>query len=348
MSDVIKNKSRVEYLDIMRILSAFCVIIIHVSASFSVNFPLNGIDWYVTLGDFCRWCVPIFVMISGSLFLDTDYGIRNIYLKKILRIVTALLFWSLIYAFSTVKTIQFDLSLLGAILDGPDHLWFLNMIIGLYMVVPILKEITKSDMLAKYFLLLCFLFAFVVPRMISLYSIYTGREAVIISSKIDNMYLYLPLGYSGYFVLGHYLKTHNVTRTQRYIIYALGLISFIFGLISNIYNQGDNIIKKQLPITYLAPTVLFESVSVFIFNKSRVRPTSKNIRHLIIEVSKCTFGIYLVHILVLNTILKFIEPEKVFGTSLMSVVIISLLVFLVSFLVTYVIRKIPFISKYIV
>lgn len=72
-------------LNIMRIMSVLGVITIHVSTGF--------------LERIASFAVPLFVMISGALWLDRDkeVTIKKLWTKNIFRIITAFLFWSLSY-----------------------------------------------------------------------------------------------------------------------------------------------------------------------------------------------------------------------------------------------------------
>ena len=98
--------------------------------------------------------VPVFVMISGSLFLSREITIKELYRKYIFRIAAAFVFWSAVYA---VRSYLKEGSLFSAwdlFVAGNYHLWFLPMIIGLYMIVPFMKVIAESEVLTKYFLAL--------------------------------------------------------------------------------------------------------------------------------------------------------------------------------------------------
>ena len=100
-----KSKDRSIYLDWLRIVATFCVIVLHVSATHFNNFDFNKFEWHiVNIYDGCtRWVVPIFVMISGAIFLKPDrkFDLKNMYKKKILRLCTSFLFWSFFYLLTT-------------------------------------------------------------------------------------------------------------------------------------------------------------------------------------------------------------------------------------------------------
>lgn len=102
-------RERIIYIDILRILATFAVVLLHSAAiPVSDNNP-NTINWQ--FGNFydsiARWCVPMFVMISGVFFLQNEKGknynqsiksdYKKIISKNIFRISTALIIWGMFY-----------------------------------------------------------------------------------------------------------------------------------------------------------------------------------------------------------------------------------------------------------
>jgi len=65
------SDNRIIYFDVLRIIAAFAVVFSHVSSQrFHDCFPSD--EWITRMiyDAFGRWSVPVFVMISGALFLD--------------------------------------------------------------------------------------------------------------------------------------------------------------------------------------------------------------------------------------------------------------------------------------
>ena len=82
-------------------LGVLAVITLHVNSKYWYSLDINSFDWQVVNfyhGALTRWAVSVYVMISGALFLGRDVPLRRLYGKNILRIVTAFIFWSLIYS----------------------------------------------------------------------------------------------------------------------------------------------------------------------------------------------------------------------------------------------------------
>lgn len=79
--------------------ATFSVIILLIASSNWSLIDVNGFDWFVfnSIDRIVRWGVPVFVMISGALFLDMDIPIRKIYSKYVFRMIVSFIVWSIIY-----------------------------------------------------------------------------------------------------------------------------------------------------------------------------------------------------------------------------------------------------------
>lgn len=168
---------------------------------------------------------PVFIMISGLLFLDSGrpLSIRKLYTKNLPRIVTAFVFWSAIY---TVFFPAFpDKSLFTNLCFGCYHFWFIYATIGLYILAPILRKIAESERLMEYFLLVAVVFSYILPLLFKL----TSLEAI----NYINTNLGITFGYTPYFILGYYLKKKDLSKRAQNIIYILGIAGFAFTAVIN-------------------------------------------------------------------------------------------------------------------
>ena len=172
------TRRRVIYFDILRIVAIFFVVFVHLAAQHWADVDVSSRAWfafnlYCTTG---KWSVPIFVMISGALFLGRDVSISSILKKNVARIATVFLFWSGCYALIDLVFRHAPLSVvLSQFITGHYHLWFLYMIVGLYLLIPLLRPIAQSETLMRYFLLLALIFTFLLPQLV-LYSSFISPE----------------------------------------------------------------------------------------------------------------------------------------------------------------------------
>lgn len=219
---------RQAYYDILRIFATFAVMILHIAADNWYGTDIHSFEWNVSnfYDSIVRWGVPVFTMISGALFLSGNQPIERIYKKNISRIITAFLFWSLFYASISFVRGAGIKSALDAFINGHYHMWFLFMIVGLYMVIPFLRLIVKDNSLMKYFLILAFIFAIVIPEIISVTGIVNDKYSSFMQGIIDKVSLNFVLGYTIYFILGYYFSRKDISRKFSILIYALGIVGF--------------------------------------------------------------------------------------------------------------------------
>lgn len=352
-------EKRCIYFDILRIVACFAVIIIHV-CSWYLYSDINSPNWQVFnfYNSIVKWSVPIFVMISGALFLKANYSLEELYKNKILRIFISLCFWSIVYCFYIVyvnKNFDLKFILFSLItLKGKVHLWFLYMIMGLYILVPFLKKIVEDKFLIKYFLILSLLFTFIIPKLISVISSFQKDGDVLFNNFVlscNNFNLYFVLGYTSYFILGHFLDTETIDEKNKInIIYTLGVIGFILTMfLSNIYIHYLGKFD-ELFYDYLSFNIFLESIFVFVFIKKCFEhfKFSDKQKNIIIKCSKYSFGAFLVHYLILDILMRFCHFTPISFNPLFSVPIIGIIVFVISFFISSLLNKIPFLNKYIV
>ena len=290
-----------------------------------------------------RWAVPVFVMISGALFLGRELPLRKIYGKYIFRIFTAFLFWSFFYAIAEYMLKHSVMGALGHFIEGHIHLWFLFMISMLYAVQPILKRIADSESLTKYFLVIAFFFTFLFPETVKIISLFSKKYSTFAIRVIDKFYFHFTLGFTAYFLLSHLLNTAEISPKTERLIYTLGIISLIAGICMSttalmIAGEYDEDFYNSFTVN-----ILFESMAVFVFFKKRMNFPSKIIRVL----SQYSFGVFLAHAAVLGVLYRIgFTPLKF--NPLISVPAIALTAFTVSLVISAVLHQIPVLKKYVV
>ena len=353
----LENSRRIIYLDELRIVAILAVILLHVSASNLFNSQVNSFDWQVfnIYDSLVRFCVPVFIMISGALFLDPRREIKTerLFKHNILRIVKVFIFWSLLYAcFDSVDKVingaiidkNFIVNFIKEFIFGHYHLTFLYIITGLYLIVPFLRKITTDKKLTEYFIILSFIFCYMVNILINVPRI--GNIVSTISEKININFV---IGYTGYFITGYYLNRYGLKLKNKNIIYLLTVLSLILTIVGTSFWSSKIGETTENLYLYNIPTTFFVSVSIFILFKekiSKIQLKGKKIKW-IENLSKLTFGIYLVHDF-FNIFLTKLGITTTSFNSIISVPIITIIVFLCSLTVIYAISKIRFLKKYII
>ena len=347
------SDGRVIYIDVLRIFSVFCMMMLHVAASKWSVAPVESFDWqaFNVYDSIVRFCVPVFIMISGGFFLDNsrEFDLKKLFKKNIARIVSAFFFWSfcysiVIYIISPDKSAYSFGDWFKSFICGRYHLWFLFTICGLYLIVPFLRKITADKKLTEYFLILSFVFCNVFMLLKSITPI--SKTASTVLSQFNMQYV---LGYTGYFVLGYYLKSNELSKKTQTIVYILGAIGLAATItVSSLWSVGKGAPMKQFYNNFM-PNVYFESVAVFVFfkyNVSKINWSEKWLK-IISKLSALSFGMYLFHDFVNIAFGEWGFTTLTYNSAL-SVPCNTLIVFFVSMAAAYLISKIPFINRYII
>lgn len=346
-----KSKERIIYFDLLRIFAAFAIVCLHVSSQdWGESFPT--IEWEVrnVYLSAVRWSVPVFVMISGALFLDLGkpFNTKRLYTKNILRIVCAFLFWSFL---SQIVDTGYEVGLKALFIltiNGPAYLWFLKMLLGLYILVPVLRVIVSNRRTECYYLSLSVVVVFIIPLLFDVIGLYSDSFVRFLKGNYEITEINELIDFSSYFVLGHFLATSSIHKRMRQIIYMLAIICFVIV----VWGVHFYSLYSNQPSTYLYDYTniftLMEAMAIFLYAKENVKTVSPSVLPVVIDISNCCFGIYLVHPFVMKLQDCFFAFPP---SSFMYVLIIPLtavLVFFFSLLIVRVIRLIPYLNKYIV
>lgn len=341
---------RTVYFDYLRVFAAFAIMIIHISAQNWYTTDVNSFEWQVFnfFDSIARWGVPIFVMISGSLFLGREISLKKMYSKYIFRLAISFLVWAVIYAIFTAGNI---VDRLLVAIQGKYHMWFILMIIGIYMCIPFIKPIVETDAKIKYYLVLAFVFAFVVPEVTTLINDFGNgliiKSAGAITGDVNKMNMHIVLGYASYFVLGYYINKTNLSKRQRILIYVLGILGFTFTVVMDLIVAIKTQVYCDHYYGYFSVNVLFEAIAVFTWFKYR-KYNWDRLNSFIQKLAKYSFGAYLIHVLVIKLLKKHFGLNTLSLNAAFAVICIGILVFAISFFISAILNKIPVVKKYMV
>ena len=343
-----KAKERVYYLDYLRVLAMFSVMIGHSACRYWETVDVNSRS-FVELNIYqalLRWAVPVFVMISGALFLNRNIALSKLYSKYILRMVTAFVVWTVFYAIvSKEGAYSFPFNLLY----GHYHMWYIYMCIFLYMVSPLLNKLICNYKWVKIFLISVVTICFLGTQAIVMFGDFISRD--IAESTIAWKILYSRvgssvdiLGYLFYFVLGYHLNTVEIKKPVRIVMYVLGIL----GGISTFWLDQIMTINTQVACStyYNAVTIniLLQSAAIFIFFKNI--DFKKNA--FISKLAQYTFGAYLVHAFFIELLDRCYHINGFIVDAFVGCFFVGVLVMFLSYLVSFALNNMPVINKYIV
>ena len=153
-----KGKQREIFLDKLRAAATCAVVLLHtvtgvMDASDMSLFPLEKKVFLVVMDLVC-WSVPVFLLISGYLFLNPERKIsfRTMVTKYCRRILLALFLFGVPYAcleqIAAERAFRPEMLLKGfcMVLKGQSwsHMWYLYLIFFLYLLTPALKLVLRK------------------------------------------------------------------------------------------------------------------------------------------------------------------------------------------------------------
>lgn len=346
---------RIYYLDLLKIVAIFAVILVHVSAPFVVS-EINSLNYWVghSVDSVFRFGTLIFVMISGALLLDENYAFtskKN--LRHILRFLICFVVWSLAYvtiyevivpAIKGIEIISFG-DYVRYFFKGHVHLWYLVMAIGLYLLTPLLRLWVKKEnkKSVEYFLILSLVFCSLIPFILDILN-WFDLDLFNIDNFINYASLYYVVGYVPFFVLGWYFNNFDVKR--KFIIYIFGVISIVFTIFAS-WGFSSLTGKRVLLYNSNYITTAFAAASVFVIFKhffASKNPKSKFWRWNVEFISKHSLGFYAAHVgfcYMMSRILDRIWTNN----ALIVIPICCISGFILSFIACYILSFIPFIRK---
>ena len=343
-------KKKYYYIDFLRIFSMFAVVFLH-TASDLLRTEYNEAVWHFSnvLTSLFSVSVPIFFMISGVMLLsgEKSSSIKDLYRIRLKKIVLPFLFWSLfalIYYFLT-EYIYYGTLNFSALkyrvthfLSEPVtiHLWFMYALIPIYIILPFLKilvdNINKKQSL--YLFLIWLVFSVLTT---TVQNFLTGEYKSLVTFNYS-FNLNIIGGYVGFFVLGYYLHNIDFKVKRKYLIIFIILDIFIISLGTYIIYILKNGYFENFKV-YSGIFTASLSIAVFLLFKD-IFKNKENVKFpkLLNIVSETSFGIYLIHNLVINffNLNYFIQPEG----GILFLLLRFILIYLISFVVIYVLSLI--------
>ncbi len=340
---------RIVYADYLRIIGIIGVIGVHLSGDYISKTILFSPIWYQGLiySSLTRSGALLFMMVSGLLLLDRPQSIDKIP-HRIERVLIPFLFWLLIiflkltfidkiFVVNTVSDFitQFINCLLNPTIIS-EEFWYIHMIIGFYLMLPILyKWIKNTDKREiKYFLIVWF---------IILTLSYFNVEFLLIK------YVNLFTGHLGFFILGYYLhKEKNRFTTS----IPLGVFLFVLGTLFTFLSiYIPTLLNNELTLTYLGiqnltPGFVFKAIGMFLIIKNinyekLFKDKNKKVNTFIMRFAEITYGLYLVHLVIP---IRLIYNVNI--TPFINVPVLTIIIIIASSAILLIMNRIPVLQRF--
>ena len=376
---ITKETNRIVWVDLLRLIAMLMVITAHCTDMYNATpqeDPMAGF-WGMFIGSMMRPSVPLFAMMTGLLLLPVNSSPSEFYRKRIPRVLIPMVLWSVLYYLvpwftgllgldKSIISVMFPYVYepsqeLGATLKNiaqipftfnfyTTHMWYIYMLIGLYLLMPFFSAWVKMNdkaLTKAYLVLWCI--SLLLPYLIQVISPF------IFGTCHWNAYgtFHYFAGFTGYLLLGHLMAKGNSLTTRKVV--ALGIIMYLagyavtylgFSTIGAKYTYAEAPELTQLFWLFCTPNVALMALGVFMIVQ-RIKITSPKLQAILANTTKCSFGAYLMHYILIGPVIILLSPLQL--PTVLCVICSVTLVFGSCWALTALIYKIaPRWAKYIV
>ena len=303
---------RLPALDYLRITAAILVIAVHADTiTPSPTNYLGGISWWfaMTVNTLGRASVPLFVMLSGALIYRTDRGLSftKILARSWSRIIVPGLLWIPFY-FWWMHTWHGDPFTWSYILRSVwstnfGYLHYLLIILGLYLATPLLVRIPAEKRAAIAWISMFFMLGFELVR-------YTSPGWAWMDTAPILWMNYLPYYLLGSVLLGAKRSFPRLTLTASLLLSAL-LLAVTCNYIGIVQGNAHHVLWWMYQGTtyfwdHFSVTDIVISLSLYyLFTAGVASGLGKPLDRLAAYAGGATYGIYLVHVFVMDVVERY-------------------------------------------
>ena len=353
--EIPKTSKRYFGIDLIRVVACFLVMQTHAGEIYYIEDNGDLIRnekniWPGIFNSLARVCVPLFVMISGYLLLPmkTDYStfLKKRFTRVSFPFIAFCIFYDIYYYIRGVIDVKTMLINIPKIFinygSELGHLWFMYMIMGVYLLIPIFSPWIKSAKKEHFY------FYFVI-WLISSFSCYIHLAFPQIWGEVywnNNTVVQGFIGDFGYAVLGAFIKLHLKEKN----LYILGIILYLIGsgftMFGFLYRREEATTCEEIEVTWKFDSinVVIATFGVFLLLR-KVECKNEKVVKIFNDIALKSYGMYLIHIFFLQFFKYVFDAPNQFP--LWCIFVIAILTFITSYLVIKALSYIPY-SQYII
>lgn len=359
------SKKKKIYFEILRIISCYWVIFNHTQANgfdmYTQVETQKPVFWvYLAISIMCKMAVPVFFAISGALLLTRQESLKDIYLKRVLRFVITIVLFSFVDYCADIwvgntkafNIMDFIRDVYGNRWNYP--FWYLYAYLAFLITLPILREIAvnMTNRTFKYLVIIHMVFNCLWPVVQYLIFTDTVESNVHFSfAWIGEYIVFYPL--LGYF-MEHRFDDEKVDKSLP-LLWAANIAGILLSCLAT-YRKAlvMGYMNDEVSETYFMSFVAINCFTMFFSIKWLCRKIAftETAQKIICSVGSATFGIYLIHIVVMNKnpwFPKFWDfmHTQVRCNFMLTGLIGSLLVMLIAYVIVLLLKLIPGVKKLI-
>ena len=321
-------------LEVIRIISSIAVVMIHTIYQSHLIFSDSNDLLYLPLYNILKFAVPLFVMITGTICLNPD---KQFNLKKsLLRIIIPLFSFGTVFSILEQYFLTRSLSLqmfINAVLNvflgkSWDIFWYLYMLIGLYLIMPIIRGFVERSSQRELIFAMIFIYLF--------------TSALPWIEKRIGFEQPVPFPISSYYVLyllmGYYFDKYRIDIKKSFIVTVIGICLVT---ITTILRKETGYSDTQIIVFSVGIYSLFLSLESRI---EQIRQDKKKSNKLLI-ISRSTFGVYIIHMLFTNLLYKIVRYNPFNGIPVLFWIVGGLGIWTISVVVVIFIQRTPIINR---
>ena len=355
MTQTLQEKQRFAYLDLLRIIAAFLVIVNHTnSLVFKALTPANATWWLSVLWYYVsKIAVPLFVMISGACLLQRRDTYRQAF-GRFFRIVLALVVFSYFYyllrvaqgGWSWDRALRLDQFFL-TVWQGriTDSFWYLYFYAGMMVMLPLLQRLAgamdRRDM--RYLMAVSF-------GVYALWPLLAHYEPKLVLPEFFDLPLFSV--YIGLFFAGHYLHTATArVRKPWWVFVALLALAASVALTYWEFTRVKPGVKYWFMDERTEPSIFIIALSAAVMLLVKTgyasrKPLSLKGENWLRNIGGCSFGIFLVQdALIAASRYTLFVPFSAQVNPFLAAILWELGVFAVALAIAWVIKRIPGLSR---
>lgn len=392
MEHIDRNSMKREvWIDWMRVSACFMVMMVHATEPFYLGGEGARIVseanafWSSFFDSFVRACVPLFIVASSYLQFPLHYSSGEFLRRRAVRILIPFIVWSLVYAMVWGEPVSNIKNLLLNFNYSAGHLWFVYMLIGVYLLMPILSPWAEKVSKKELTVYLCiWLFSTMIPILRDWVSADplavtygpTGipRQALYpmwgeASWNTYGMFYYIS-GFIGYLLLGLYFRrfvgelSWGRTLSVALPCWLAGFAITFLGFLKRVNETSGGIFPVEGNVSmavYWETTWCNDTIGVVLMTIAwillfkKISCSGKFYNKVLLPVSKASYGMYLLHLLILVPVSGAVHGWFVadgegllgFWTTPVEIILTTCISFAAVALVSVIIQRIPKIGKYI-
>ncbi|MFR6537483.1 MAG: acyltransferase [Lachnospiraceae bacterium] len=296
-------QQRKTYIDALRIVAIFGVLYNHTNRRGYYLYAFSDAricqDFYIGIATLAATAVPIFFMISGALLLPKKESLKELFQKRILKMVLVLLVFSgiqyVLLLLEECVTFSRKAVVQAVLQDGviPSY-WFLYAYIAYLLLLPILRKVAEVMSKQDYFYLFALLLLVegFLPMVLNLAGI--GGTNYFFSIPFLNPIIIYPL--LGYY-LEQYMKESYYNKKTNIIV---GLCMAVVVLFFIAMTQWRGLPYEEFTTydkgLYTCSFTMLLDVGIYYFVKyfDLRKQHSMKYDQMLHSMGECAFGIYLI------------------------------------------------------